>query len=81
MKALLLTRAETADLDGHPPAERARELIHDHAGAAVDVRRVLAREQERLHGSRIPRNFVTRRAAEALELCATDAVRPWHALP
>src|SRR3989442_683257 len=45
--------AEAADLHRHAPAQGARQLVHDDARAAVDVRGVLAREDERLHASRI----------------------------
>src|SRR2546426_2234024 len=45
--------AEAADLHRHAPAQGARQLVHDDARAAVDVRGVLAREDERLHESRI----------------------------
>src|SRR5262245_10411416 len=40
---------EAADLDGHPPPERLRQLAAHDAGAAVDVRWVLAGEEKCLH--------------------------------
>jgi hypothetical protein len=41
--------AETADLDRHRFGQLTRQVIDMHAGAAVNVRRVLIREEERLH--------------------------------
>ena len=50
-----LAGTEAADLHGHAAGQRAAELIGDDAGAAVDVRRVLAGDEQSLHDVRIAR--------------------------
>ena len=49
--------AEAADLDGHAAGQRLAELIDDDAGAAVDVGRVFAGDEQSLHDVRIAREW------------------------
>ncbi len=50
-----LAGAEAADLDGHAAGQGLAELIGDDAGAAVDVGRVFAGDEQSLHDVRIAR--------------------------
>jgi hypothetical protein len=52
--------AETADLDRHQLRQLARKIIDVDPGAAVNVRRIFVREEERLHSDSLTAPTVKR---------------------